>query len=304
MKKLILIFIVFTAAKAQQPASHISAGPILPKKCSYFTGDIFVLANPVITTNNGLYICGASNTFSVGPLVVASGSGTPIGVAGGALAGSYPNPILSNLTTVGAIPYVSANGVLNQDQTAGYQFNWNPTTHCIGIGISCIYALDIYKPAGQGGGAIRLNGADFGESTVFGSGGTGGYVQSNGVVAFLPNNTQSYTLNQNGTGTWANACVSAASPAVCGTTPVGAAVIAAAATSVLVNDAAVTASSLIVITEDESLGTLLSVTCNTQSSLVVGTLKVSARVGGASFTVVTDVAPTTNPICFSYHIFN
>src|SRR5207249_2523762 len=40
----------------------------------------------------------------------------------------------ANLTTVGAIPYVSATGVLNQDQTAAHQFFWDATNHRLGIG--------------------------------------------------------------------------------------------------------------------------------------------------------------------------
>jgi len=99
-------------------------------------------------------------------------------------------------------------------------------------------------------------------------------------------------------------CASSASPATCSAAPAGAAVIAAAATSVVVNTTAVTANSEITITEDASLGSRLSVTCNTQSSLTLGTPRVSARVAGTSFTVIVDVAPTTNPLCFNYKIVN
>lgn len=48
--------------------------------------------------------------------------------SGGAVGGA------SNLTTVGAVPYVSATGVLNQDQTAGGQFFWDSTNHRLGVG--------------------------------------------------------------------------------------------------------------------------------------------------------------------------
>jgi hypothetical protein len=40
----------------------------------------------------------------------------------------------ANLTTVGAVPYVNSAGNLNQDQTAGGQFFWDPTNHRLGIG--------------------------------------------------------------------------------------------------------------------------------------------------------------------------
>ena len=106
----------------------------------------------------------------------------------------------------------------------------------------------------------------------------------------------------------ATRCYSAASPAVCGSAAAGAAVIAAAATTVVVNTTAVTLTSgvdsQISVTEDSSIGTILGVTCNTQSLLVLGAPRVTARVNGTSFTVSVDVGPTANPLCFSYSIIN
>ncbi len=84
-------------------------------------------------------------------------------------------------------------------------------------------------------------------------------------------------------------CSSSASPAVCAAAAAGSAVIAAAATTVVVNTTQVTANSQIIVTEDQSLGTKLSVTCNTQSLLVVGTPRVTARTAATSFTVGVDV---------------
>lgn len=99
-------------------------------------------------------------------------------------------------------------------------------------------------------------------------------------------------------------CSSSASPAVCAAAAAGSAVIAAAATTVVVNTTAVTANSQIGVWEDSSLGTKLSVTCNTQSLLVLGAPRITARSAGTSFTVGIDVGPTTNPLCFSYTITN
>jgi len=99
-------------------------------------------------------------------------------------------------------------------------------------------------------------------------------------------------------------CSSSASPAVCAAAPAGSAVIAAAATNVVVNTTAVTANSQILVTEDQGLGTKLSVTCNTQSLLVLGPPRVTARTAGTSFTVAVDVAPTANPLCFGFQIVN
>lgn len=99
-------------------------------------------------------------------------------------------------------------------------------------------------------------------------------------------------------------CASSASPAVCGVAAAGAVVIAASATTVQVNTTAVTADSEIQLTRNDALGTRLTVTCNTQSTLVLGGPKVTAITPGGSFTVGVDVAPTTNPLCLTYVIFN
>ncbi len=99
-------------------------------------------------------------------------------------------------------------------------------------------------------------------------------------------------------------CLSSASPAVCSAAAAGSVVVAAGATTVQVNTTAVGANSNIILTRDNSLSTRLSVTCNTQSSLVLGDAYISARSGGASFTITVDVAPSTNPLCLSYAIYN
>lgn len=95
-------------------------------------------------------------------------------------------------------------------------------------------------------------------------------------------------------------CSSAASPSVCGSAAAGSVVIAAAATSIVVDTTAVTATSQILIQDDSSLGTKLSVTCNTTLSPP----QVTARTAGTSFTISTTVTPTTNPACYSYSIVN
>lgn len=74
--------------------------------------------------------------------------------------------------------------------------------------------------------------------------------------------------------------------------------VAASSTSATVNNSAVTATSPIVIQEDSSLGSALSVTCNTNQFVWM----VTARVPGTSFTVTLTGAPSTNPACFSYMI--
>lgn len=101
--------------------------------------------------------------------------------------------------------------------------------------------------------------------------------------------------------TSATKCASAASPAVCAAAPAGFVNVAAAATTVVVNTTAVTATSNILVQEDVSLGTALSVTCNATAATAPPTI--SARTAGTSFTITTTL-PTTNPRCFSYSIIN
>lgn len=132
-------------------------------------------------------------------------------------------------------------------------------------------------------------------------------VDGNGT---LNGNNSSYILNGSvGSASFATYntngnCNSAASPAVCASSPAGSVVIAAAATTVVVNTTRVTANSQIIVVEDSSLSTRLGVTCNTQSSLVIGSPAVTARVAATSFTITVPVAPTTNPVCLSYTLLN
>lgn len=104
--------------------------------------------------------------------------------------------------------------------------------------------------------------------------------------------------------TTTNCADGTATPADCGSAAAGAVIISAGATTVVVNDTAITAASRVTVTQDQSLGSELSVTCNSQSSLTLGSPRVTARTAGVSFTVGIDVAPTTNPMCLVFHIEN
>lgn len=99
-------------------------------------------------------------------------------------------------------------------------------------------------------------------------------------------------------------CSDSAGAAACGAAAAGSVVIDAASTSVVVSTTAVTANSQIFIQDDSGLSTRLSVTCNTQALGILGAPRVTARTAGTSFTVVVDVAPTTNPLCLSFSLVN
>jgi hypothetical protein len=98
-------------------------------------------------------------------------------------------------------------------------------------------------------------------------------------------------------------CSSAASPAVCGAAAAGSVAVAAGTNPTLVVDTtAVTANSQILLTEDESLGTKLSVTC--QTAVLPTSTVITARTAAASFTIQANGTFTTNPVCYSYMIVN
>jgi hypothetical protein len=104
----------------------------------------------------------------------------------------------------------------------------------------------------------------------------------------------------------ASNCSSSASPAVCGSAAAGSAALPtnAVSSSIVVNTTAVTANSQIFVQTDDTLGTKLSVTCNSTIATLVGGLTISARTPGTSFTIANNVAVVTNPLCVSYLIIN
>jgi len=94
-------------------------------------------------------------------------------------------------------------------------------------------------------------------------------------------------------------CTSSASPAACGSAAKGAFVIAASASSVVVDTTdAPNDTSNITITPDLTLGSRLSVTCNTTPQFAW----VSAVTPGTSFTVSVGSNFSTNPGCYTFHI--
>ncbi len=130
------------------------------------------------------------------------------------------------------------------------------------------------------------------------------FLDSAGNIALVHNNS-THVLSGSGpfNGTLyqtSTNCSSSAAPAVCAAAPAGSVVVAAAATTVTVNTTAVTANSQILLTVDSSLGTKLSVTCNTTYQ----TPMVTARTAGTSFVITVGGAPVTNPLCLSYSIVN
>jgi hypothetical protein len=98
-------------------------------------------------------------------------------------------------------------------------------------------------------------------------------------------------------------CANGATPAVCASASAGAVALPTGTNSTLtVNTTAVTATSNIQLTVDESL-TISGVTCNTTLSTLLNPV-VTARVVGVSFTFTIGSTLATNPACVSYNISN
>jgi hypothetical protein len=246
--------------------------------------------------------------------VVAAADNSPVGGAG-------------NLTTVGSVPYVSASGILNQD--AG-QFFWDATNNRLGIGTASP-AVTLHVAGGKilldnaqgiqfrdsAGTARTILQVDSGDNVYLDAAATGGdmFFRASGIDKMtiksttgrvgIGTTTPGSTLSVNGRasanlfGSETN-CSSSAGPAVCAAAAAGSVIIPAAGTDVTVNTTAVTANSQIFAIFDQSLGTKLGVTCNSTTA----NPHIGARVAGTSFTIHANVAPVTNPACFSYFIIN
>lgn len=100
-------------------------------------------------------------------------------------------------------------------------------------------------------------------------------------------------------------CSSGASPAACGSAAAGAVAIPTGVTSVTlqVNTTAVTASSEIFLSSDDTL-TISATTCNSTLATLVGGLVVTARNPGVSFTITYNGTIATNKLCVAYEIKN
>ena len=293
-------------------ASDLTAGTLAAARMPAITGDVTTTVGTVAATVvkiNGTTLSG----LATGLLKNTTATGVPsIAVNGTDLIGG-----VGNLTTVGAVPYISATGTLNQD--AG-QFVWDATNNRLGIGTATPgRSLDVYTTSTGTVGLLGLG--------TTGSGGLGmdfGVIGSQSTVYLIRNGNQYFKIQGSGAsnaltfdfnasnsatfGGTVNAplygsatnCSSSAGPAVCGAAPAGSVIIPAAGTDVTVNTTAVTANSQIFAIFDQSLGTKLGVTCNSTTA----NPHIGARVAGTSFTIHANVSPVTNPACFSYFIIN
>jgi hypothetical protein len=130
---------------------------------------------------------------------------------------------------------------------------------------------------------------------------------SGNLVDLFNNNAHEFIISAFGSANanhWGtiNNCANAASPAACGSITMGSVAVPAGTNPTLVVDStSITANSEVFLTPDQSLGTRLSVTCNTT---VPTATVVTARTAAASFTFEAVGTFTTNPVCYNYAIYN
>lgn len=208
---------------------------------------------------------------------------------GGGGGGTPSFPISAPDGAVGAPSYGFANG------TSGVGM-FLRASNALGLTVTGVEQIEIIS------GAVRLAAASqyvWGSSTVTASPDTGLSRSGAAVVAVTDGSSGVGAMKAN-VQTPTN-CSSAAAPAVCAAASAGSVVIAAAGTTVTVNTSLVTANSQIFLMEDSSLGTKLSVTCNTT---IARSYVITARTAATSFVITASAAPVTNPACLSYFIVN
>jgi hypothetical protein len=267
------------------------------------TDDVFIGYN-VVHAGTGVFSSNTiigENAASVatalfGDTIVGNQAGLALATGGqNVLFGYQAGKAITNNASDVFVGYQAASNATGSNEMAiGYQACANMTggsndfSMCLGNTTNLAAATDTNETViGQGTTGAGSNTATIGNTSVTD-------VFEGGATAAAKEHATAYYTASN--------CSSSASPAVCGSASAGGFTIPAAATTVTVNTTAVTANSTIIVIEDDSLGTKLSVTCNTATS--VPEPNISARVNATSFSVLVTVAPVTNPKCYSYFLVN
>lgn len=291
MKKLVLIIVLLSASVvsaqvSSSTARRVRGGNTPPATCKATApADVFIDTDAAVGSR--LLVCTSANTWTA--------QGASAGVAGST--GSTDNRVLRADGTGGATVQSSLVGI---DDTAAFYFSGTDGNAIFGSSDNSSNAsVLISQSAGTyvryGGNRIGAGGASnfvFVADALTYTFAAGGLTGEAGTIISTPK----YATATN--------CSDSAGAAACGSAAAGSFVVDASTTSTVVSTTAVTANSQIMVQTDSSLGTRLSVTCNTQSSLTLGSPRITARTAGTSFTVTIEAGPTTNPLCLSYHIIN
>ena len=176
---------------------------------------------------------------------------------------------------------------------------------------SCTYDLVVNRTSAPSIGAVFYDGVTFRENSSPTPAPAGGFDVCGGnstgthALECSYNNGPFYPVALVNTILTGTNCASGASPAVCGSAAAGGVAVPAGSNSTLVVDtSAVTSTSQIMLQEDETIGTALSVTCNTTLASTAVEPVVTARTGGVSFTITLSGTTSVNPVCLSYVVVN
>jgi hypothetical protein len=220
------------------------------------------------------------------------------------------------------IAQFAVNGATEQLTIAPGSITWNTAVtnfNSLNAEISSLGILSlggpVHAPFLGGTGLITLNGITSGSANISvadaagtpnqinlptATGAASGVLQTDGGSPQQTSWTTSPTLSTIKT---AGNCASSASPAVCGSSASGSVAVPAGTNPTLtVNTTAVTANSVIFLFEDESLGTKLSVTC--QTAVLPSAQFITARVAATSFTFQANGTFAANPVCYNYLVVN
>jgi len=236
--------------------------------------------------------------------------GFPVHIIGGLFSNRASGNAALNITTPTATSHVSfgSNGaaatwrgvkVVSATNWTSVNDHFVPAAFedvwCQASGSRCTLIGDTL--IGQTGRSVILSGTGntvtVSESIVTAAGGQKAFDTSGGGLIFD-------LYGNKVTGISDAQCTSAGG--TCGSAQEGSVTIAAAATTVTVTTTAVTANSKFSITENATLGTALSVTCNTATN--IGLPFVSAITPGTSYVITVPTAPVTNPACLQWKILN
>jgi hypothetical protein len=278
---------------------------------------------------SGITGSGTANTFPLWSSSSAIGNSlltevtSPNGINYSLGSGNYIQLDASHLSFSSAIVGSSNITIANTynagggNNAGGIILEGAPTSGSASAGSAYVYggqngSGSDYGEVVVGGGAANGSGYVGGNVLVQAGAGTGGngdgQVELNDLVG---NFTQSagngvetgfLTSKKFGTSTY---CASSASPAACSSASAGfVAVPTGSSPTLVVDTTAVDANSQIFLQNDSSLGTALSITCNSTAATLAVPAYVSARSTGTSFTITYSGTISTNDLCISYNIVN
>jgi hypothetical protein len=227
-----------------------------------------------LTGGTGGAATAGSTTGAGGDIVLTPGAAGGTGTAGRGGEVQVVGPTMGAATTA---PFLSVTGT------------WNTT--------GVVDAALLVNVTNSASGAVsKIMDLQIGGATFF-------YVDKGGnAVAATAVNSPAYQTKANcaAVGTAANPSVASCAAAAAGSFSCAT---AASTGTCQVNTTAVNANSDIFVIGDDSLGTKLSVTCNTAIAVSSTAPLIGARSAGASFTINLGTV-SVNPACFSYFIVN